>query len=219
LDKKGFYIGRDILETVDTHWLNGPNVWPKELESSVFKDPFLKYYDYLYPLCMTILSILARGMPYGPHVFDQFTQEPCVAVMRPLHYPPQPPSSPKDQLGAGAHTDFGAITLLLTDSHAGLEVFDYTTDRWVGVEPNPEAYIVNIGDMIHRWTNGEYKSNLHRVRNLGAEDRYSIPFFFDGNMDTLLKPFDGSAPFDGKVITADEHMRERFQSTSIDGTS
>jgi isopenicillin N synthase-like dioxygenase len=75
---------------------------------------------------------------------------------------------------------------------------------------------VNIGDMLALWTRNIYKSNTHRVINKGTRDRYSVPFFLDGNCDVELRPFDGSAPDKVKgarAITVEEHMLERFGTT------
>lgn len=104
----------------------------------------------------------------------------------------------------------GAITLLLQDSAGGLEVLDETTNRWHAVLPDPDAYVVNIGDMLSLWTKVIYKSALHRVINKSGGDRYSVPFFFDGNVEVKLRPLDGSEPVGGKVVTVEEHMLERL---------
>lgn len=85
-------------------------------------------------LATTILKVLAAGLPYGPNLFDEFSTDP-LAVMRLLHYPPADAVT----LGAGAHTDFGAITLLLQDEHAGLQVQHPETKEWMPIDPNPAA--------------------------------------------------------------------------------
>jgi isopenicillin N synthase-like dioxygenase len=95
----------------------------------------------------------------------------------------------------------------------GLEVLNDAANEWVPVPPNPDAYVVNIGDMLSIWTKNAYKSATHRVINKSLGDRYSVPFFVDGNTDVKLVPFDGSAPLTGKVITAEEHMLERLGTT------
>lgn len=81
---------------------------------------------------------------------------------------------------------------------------------WHAVAPNPDAYVVNIGDMLSLWTKGIYKSALHRVINTSGGDRYSVPFFFDGNAEVQLRPFDGSEPVGGRVVTVEEHMLQRL---------
>lgn len=153
------------------------------------------------------------AVPYGDDIFVPFVSNDPVCIVRLLHYPPQD-STDARQLGAGAHTDFGAITLLLQDESGGLEVFDHTSNRWVPVAPNPDAYVINIGDMLSLWTKGIYKSTVHRVINRSGRDRYSVPFFFDGNTDVRLAPFDGSEPVGGgRILTSEEHMLERYGTT------
>lgn len=169
------------------------------------------YYAIMHKLCLTVLEVLARGLPYGADVFTDFTSNDAVAVMRLLHYPPAPVVDER-QLGAGAHTDFGAITLLLQDEQSGLQVLNDATGEWIDVLPNPDAYVVNIGDMLDMWTSGKYKSNTHRVLCQNKTDRYSVPFFFDGNLESRLAPLDGSVSQKG-VLTVEEHMMERFAST------
>jgi isopenicillin N synthase-like dioxygenase len=110
--------------------------------------------------------------------------------------------------------------LLLQDEAGGLEVRHPDTGEWTGVEPNGDAYVVNIGDMMDAWTGGEYRSTVHRVVNRSGRDRYSVPFFFDGNPDTRLAPLAqaaGAEPAprsgDVKILTVEEHMLERFGAT------
>jgi isopenicillin N synthase-like dioxygenase len=191
----------------------GPNLWPPAnlLPEPEFRKPMEVYFSAMYKLSLTILDIIAAGMPHGEDVFSEFVSNDAVASIRLLHYPPDK-SNNENQLGAGAHTDFGAITLLLQDQVGGLQVWDYSSENWVDVPPVKDAYVVNVGDMLQMWTSGTYKSSLHRVVNRSGRDRYSVPFFFDGNVDCVLKPLDGSG--EGKQhLTVEQHMRERFGST------
>jgi isopenicillin N synthase-like dioxygenase len=193
----------------------GPNLWPPShlVLEAIFREPMSRYYELMFNLSLTVMDLLAAGLPYGPSVFKEFVSNDAVASIRLLHYPPQDPAA-QNQLGAGAHTDFGAITLLLQDETGGLQVWDYQEKVWVDVQPNRDAYVVNVGDMLQMWTSGKYISSLHRVINRSGTDRYSVPFFFDGNIDCVLKPLDGSAPEKGKEgLTVEGHMRERFSST------
>jgi isopenicillin N synthase-like dioxygenase len=140
--------------------------------------------------------------------------------VRLLHYPPQRDLDDPNQLGAGAHTDFGAITLLLQDTAGGLQVLDHSNPsskeiKWIDVPPHPEAYVVNIGDMLDTWTRGEYKSNVHRVINRSGGHRYSVPFFFDGNLDYVLRPLNGKTDGTAKRPTVESFLKERFKRTYI----
>ena len=177
-----------------------------------FKTPLLEYRELLCGLSMKVMQILAEGLPYGNrNTFDDFCTDP-LAVVRLLHYPPQPDLNDKNQLGAGAHTDFGAITLLMQDSKGGLQVMNQTTGEWIDVPPNPEAYVVNVGDMLDTWTKGEYRSNVHRVINKSGAHRYSVPFFFDGKLDYVLRPLDGSGDTKND-ITVEKFMKKRYNKT------
>lgn len=108
----------------------------------------------------------------------------------------------------------GGITLLLTDEVPGLQVLH--DGVWHDLEPNPEAYIVNVGDALQAFTAGYFKSSTHRVINRSGRERYSVPYFFDGNLDTVLKPLIGGKDKDGKVggyITVEDHLKERLGTT------
>jgi isopenicillin N synthase-like dioxygenase len=217
--KEGFYVGHEIPASdprvLNNAFLMGPNIWPPpELVSELdFKEPMSSYYTQMHALTLKVLDVIAAGMKYEgvAEVFREFTGNDAVASIRLLHYPPDT-GNDKNQLGAGAHTDFGAITLLLQDEVGGLQVWDYVGKEWRDVEPVKEAYVVNVGDMLQMWTSGSYKSSLHRVVNRSGRDRYSVPFFFDGNVDFVLRPLDGSQR-EGGDITVEGHMRERFAST------
>lgn len=196
----------------------GPNLWPP-LSPTTFKEPMSRYYAACEALALKLLDILADTLPYGKDVFKEFTSNDAVASVRLLHYPPDN-SRDERQLGAGAHTDFGAITLLMQDECGGLQVWNAQGETWVDVEPRRDAYVVNVGDMLQMWTSGRYKSGLHRVVNRGGKDRYSVPFFYDGNVDCVLRPLDGKGMAEdggkvggGKWPTVEEHMRWRFAST------
>ncbi|KAH8205383.1 hypothetical protein TruAng_000462 [Truncatella angustata] len=216
IGSQGFYIGQHIPQEdkrAEAHpHLMGPNLFPQEIPEDVLKAPTEQYYSECLSLASKIMEILAKSLPYGNDIFVPFMSNDPVCSIRLLHYPPQK-STDARQLGAGAHTDFGAITLLWQDMSGGLEVLNDRTNEWVPVPPNPDAYVVNVGDMLSIWTKNAYKSAVHRVINKSNKDRYSVPFFVDGNTDVKLLPFDGSEPWTGKVITAEEHMLERLGTT------
>ncbi|KAI0168985.1 Clavaminate synthase-like protein [Hypoxylon sp. FL1284] len=227
--KEGFFVGEHIPDDdarSKAHpYLLGPNLYPPGLPDADLRDPAEAYYGAVFALSCRVLEILARGLPYGDDVFGPFITDDPVCVIRLLHYPPQDEDEvakedKREQLGAGAHTDFGAITLLLQDASGGLEVLDQQSPgggnggRWVPVPADPDAYVVNVGDMLSMWTRGAYRSTVHRVVNRSGRHRYSVPFFFDGGPDVRLAPLDGGAPLDGApILTAEEHMLERYGTT------
>lgn len=109
---------------------------------------------------------------------------------------------------AGAHTDFGGITFLLQQPGTkGLEVWYPPAESWVPVPVTPDSYVVNIGDLVEKWTAGYYRSSLHRVINLGEQHRYSAPFFLNGNMKLEIQSLDGS----GHHFGVREHFMMRLR--------
>ena len=137
------------------------------------------------------LMALALGMPRA--FFDALTTAP-VSTLRLLHY--WPLQNFKKEIGCGAHTDYGLVTLLLQDDVGGLQVLNQSKKNsngadggeWIHVPPIEGALVVNIGDMMHRWTQGVFKSTIHRVVNTANVDRYSCPFFFNPNIDAQIVP-------------------------------
>jgi isopenicillin N synthase-like dioxygenase len=215
---KGYFVGANVPAGAQPPYRDfcHPNIWPSDshIAAEKFRIPLVEYQEQLANLCLVIMQILAEGLSYcTPHTFDEFSTNP-IANVRLLHYPPQPNLSDAEQLGAGAHTDFGAITLLLQDSAGGLQVLNQNTNEWIDVPPNPDGYVVNVGDMLDMWTKGEYRSNVHRVINKSGTHRYSVPFFFDGNVDYRLGPLDGSSNSENGP-TVEEFMKERYRRTGV----
>jgi isopenicillin N synthase-like dioxygenase len=141
-----------------------------------------------------------------------------MVTLRLCRYPPQPEDAGADVFGAGAHTDWGAITILAQDDLGGLEV-QAADVSWMPARPIPGTFIVNLGDMIPRWTNGRYRSNPHRVINANAtgRDRYSIPFFYSPNYHARIEALPGTVP-PGEAprfapCTAGEHLAEMYRRT------
>jgi isopenicillin N synthase-like dioxygenase len=148
-------------------------------------------------------------------------------IARLLYYPPPknarlPPLKPseKEQIGLGAHSDYECFTLLLTSSTPGLEILK-PSGRWHVASHEADAFIVNVADFLMRWTNGLYKSTIHRVVNRSTEARYSVPFFFSVNYDTVVETLP-TCLGEGEVskwkpIRAGEYILERLNSTTKDG--
>jgi isopenicillin N synthase-like dioxygenase len=141
-----------------------------------------------------------------------------MVTLRMVRYPAHPEGADERTFGAGAHTDWGAVTVLTQDAHGGLEV-QMPDGSWVPATPMEGTFVVNLGDMIPRWTNGLYHSNPHRVRNTfsGGAARYSIPFFYEPEYLARIVPVPGTVPA-GEApryvpCTAGEHLQEMYRTT------
>jgi isopenicillin N synthase-like dioxygenase len=216
--KEGFVIGPDIPDDdprVVAGWpLHGMNQWPDGLPVS-WRSLLEGYYAKLDELAGRIMRGLALSLDVDEYHFDGCCRD-ATASLRLLHYPPQPANAGADARGAGAHTDWGAITILLQDDVGGLQVHD-GGDNWIDAPPIPGSFIINLGDLVPRWTNGLYRSTMHRVINKSGRERYSMAFFFDGRGDyvsecipTCLAP--GEVP-KFEPLSVNEHLAEMFRRT------
>ncbi|KAJ5680988.1 hypothetical protein N7536_012127 [Penicillium majusculum] len=193
--KEGFYLGKDL--PLDDEYVlqrrfgQGPNKYPSEVtDAKGFRRIMDEYHDAMIELALAIMKVLARTLGLDEDVFGDFCDHP-VSILRLLHYPPQEVDTSGLERGIGAHTDFGAITMLLQDDTGGLQVWNNLSSEWVDVTPVPGAYVVNLGNMMMRWTNNRYLSNLHRVINTSGKERFSVPFFFSGNPNYTIRCLPG----------------------------
>ena len=178
----GLELAADDPDVAAGKALMGPNQWPASPPE--FAAAMTGFYDALSTCARMLLRPLAVGIGLPEDWFVQRFTKPLArgAVLR---YPPQPPTAPGDQFGTSAHTDYGGITLVWQDQAGGLEVLN-RDGAWVQAAPMPETFVVNIGDLMERWTNHVYASNPHRVTNASGGERYSMALFFDPDFDTVI---------------------------------
>jgi isopenicillin N synthase-like dioxygenase len=214
--KEGFYIGTEA-EPEDPRVLAGeyklgPNQWPAELPQ--FRPLMNRYFLEVGLLGERLMRGIALSLDLEEEYFSDFCKG-ALKRLRLLHYPPQPASAAPGQKGVGAHTDFGGLTILLQDPSGGLQVYDQATSSWLHADPIEGTYVVNLGDLIARWTNDLYRSTLHRVINTSGRDRYSVPFFFHGNPQYVVSCLPNCCAPGQKlnypVATVQQHFEERYQ--------
>lgn len=181
---------------------------------SGFKEQMDAYAAAMRSLGDVILELVARSLDMPDGWFKPFFQSKG-GKLRMIKYPPQPGEAHLNQLGAGAHTDWGAITILAQDDIGGLEVRNVAGD-WIQARPVPDAFVINIGDLMARWSNGIYNSNFHRVKNNNStRDRYSIPFFYDTDPPSIIEAIPTCVTPEHPALyptcTANEHVVDMFE--------
>jgi isopenicillin N synthase-like dioxygenase len=133
----------------DEAWAYSPNLWPAALPG--LRPAWTAYYDAMRDLGDRLMSLFARGLGLPPGFFAGYTGQGANAL-RAINYPARDADPLPGQLRAGPHTDYGTLTILRQDAVGGLEVLD-PGGAWTGVEPVPGAFVINIGDLMARWTN------------------------------------------------------------------
>ena len=178
-----FPFAADDPDVVAGKPLIGVNQWPQgeEVWRSVLED----YYRTLFEVGQRVLEGFALALDAPRTYFRDLYKRPLVRT-RLLHYPPQPEGSGEDQFGAAPHTDWGCMTLLWQDQVGGLQVRN-RAGQWIDAPYIEGTFVVNIGDMLERWSNDLFVSTPHRVVNASGRERYSIPMFYDPDFDTAVE--------------------------------
>lgn len=181
-----------------------------------FRRVALRLFVECHALGCRLLEHLGRSLELEPGFFCQRHRGEGV-TLRFLHYPANLPRRTGAQLGAGEHTDYGSITLLLQDDVGGLEVQD-VQGRWVAAPQVEDAILVNAGDLLERWTNGCVRSTRHRVLPVtGSRDRHSLVLFVDPDPDVEIACIPSCVTADRPArhppITAREHILQKLTAT------
>ncbi|PZU56276.1 isopenicillin N synthase family oxygenase [Sphingobium terrigena] len=197
-DHREYYnIGRFDIDETDPYFTSEtakrifhPNIWP-DADVPGFKPALVAYYHEMEKLAELLMELCARALKLPPDWFaDKIDKHITNMVIS--NYPDQPEELEAGQLRAGAHTDYGGLTILKTeDKPGGLQV--QTSDgRWEPVPIVPGAFIINLGDLMAQWTNDEWVSTMHRVINpprdqgIGSR-RQSLVFFHQPNYDAVIE--------------------------------
>jgi polar amino acid transport system ATP-binding protein len=211
--KEGLYFGTE-LSPDDPRVragvpLHGMNLYPG---IPGFRDILVRYLDSVTTLGQCLLAAIARGLGLPRDYFlEHYTRDPTV-LFRIFNYPPAPSA---EDLGVGAHTDYGLLTLLHQDEIGGLEVWH--RERWLPAPPVPDSFVCNVGDMLERLTAGRYVSALHRVRNLTVHGRISMPLFLDPSFAAVLQPI-SPAPQRPAGVGSSRDRWDGLDLTTLSGT-
>ncbi len=208
----GFHMPADHPEVLAGKPLRGPNRHPDLPGWAALLE---QHYEDMQDLARTLLRAMAMALDIDRDFFDARFHEP-ISVLRMIHYPPRHTATSADQQGAGAHTDYGCITLLYQDDAGGLQV-RARDGEWIDAPPIAGSFVVNIGDMMARWSNDRYTSTPHRVTSPLGVDRYSMPFFAEPHPDTQIDCLPNCSSADNpprySPVTSAEYLLSRFADT------
>ena len=170
--------------------LVGPNNWPEDLPE--LRLAVWPYYQAVLEVAADLLRAVAVSLGLEPGFFAARYRRPLGRGQL-VFYPPHPEGAEVPNFGAAPHCDFGCLTLLLQDHNGGLEVRDHG-GAWRAAPPLEGTLVVNIGDLLARWSNDRFRSTLHRVVNRSGRRRLSIPVFYDPDSDAVIDPRDMGLP-------------------------
>jgi len=164
--------------------MHGKIPWPSAMPD--LKPRMMAYYDKVNELGYEMLKLFELALGLRDHELREFFKKDMNSL-RLLHYPPQKPDEDGVHLGARAHTDTNAFTILAQDANGGLEIRN-RDNEWVAVPPIAGTLVVNVGEVLKVWSDGIFSSTLHRVINRSGRRRFSIPFFMYPSYDALIQP-------------------------------
>lgn len=196
-----------------------PNIWPER--PPALRAIFTEYYRVMERLAASLMRVLALALDLPEDFFCDKTDR-HISGIRVVNYPEQSEAPVAGQLRAGAHSDYGALTILRAENApGGLQVFN-RLGQWVDVEPEDDAFVINLGDLMMHWTNDRWISTLHRVMNpprhraLGSR-RQSIVFFYQPNYDAVVECLPSCCgpghPARYAPVTCGEHRLRKFLRT------
>lgn len=209
--KESFVWGLDVPEDdadcLAGNRMHGPNRWPAFLPE--MRPTLNAYFDAAQTCGRMLLGAFAASLGVAPDYFNARFAKP-VSRGTLIYYPPQDPSAGEEQFGVAPHTDYGVMTLLHQDQTGGLQV-RAKSGEWVMAHPIPGTLVINVGDLLARWTNDRFNSTDHRVVNASGRERYSIAVFLDPDYDTPIVPVtQAGETAHYPPVTCGEYILSRF---------
>lgn len=169
----GVDLPLDDPDVVAGRPLHGPNQWP--VDHLWLRAACEAYFREMVRLSSHLFELIAVSLGLRRDYFLPYSRKTMTKTLL-FHYPPQAPNSDDDLMGVVSHTDYGMVTILAQDPVGGLEL-QKLDGEWIGAPYIPGTFVINLGDLMQRWTNDVYRSNLHRVINRRGRERYSIATF------------------------------------------
>jgi len=206
----GLELSEDDPDVKAGQPLRGPNNWPDFMPE--LRAAMSAYYEAVGCCGADLLKAIAHSLGMGVDFFiDRYRKR--LQRTQLIYYPPQSAEMGPHQFGVAPHTDFGCITLLWQDNNSGLEVLNRASKSWISATPIEGTLVVNVGDLLARWTNDRYTSTPHRVINRSGYERFSIATFYDPDFNAMVDPCDlDISPAERRYepITAGQHIVNRL---------
>jgi isopenicillin N synthase-like dioxygenase len=206
------------MDDDDERAVHASNQWPAALPA--MQREWEAYYRAHASLAARLMEVFALALGLPDNFFRRFIDRHGSA-MRMVRYPALSTPPTDGQLRAGAHSDYGTLTILRVDGEPGLEI-QGRDGTWTAVQSPGDGLIVNLGDLMERWTNDRWRSTMHRVvaRPDGpTPERWSIPFFHNANWDAIVECLptclgSGEQP-KYPPVSAGAHLMGKFRSTVV----
>lgn len=185
-----------------------PTPWP---DLSGFREAWRVYYSEMESLAARVMQVFAAALNLPDDFFAPHIDAP-ISALRALHYPATTGAAEAGQQRAGAHSDYGSLTILLPQPGSrGLEI-ETPGGGWEEVPAEPGCFVINIGDLMARWTADRWVSTLHRVvAHSGQPARQSLAFFHQPNWFAEIVPLDGSDAY--PPVFSGPYLMDKFRAT------
>jgi isopenicillin N synthase-like dioxygenase len=217
--KESLSVGPDcaanaISASSDDAWIRSTSLWPEHPPR--LRKSWTAYYQALAAVSEHLMSVMAIALNLPADFFEPLIDRP-ITSMRALNYPAVDTGAIEpDALRAGAHSDYGTLTILRTDDVPGLQIKS-ADGSWIDIAPNPNNFVVNLGDSIAQWTNDRWRSTVHRVTAADPSARQSMAFFHMANWDATIECLPtcverGTEP-KHEPVEAGPWLMRKFQST------
>lgn len=209
--KESFIFGYEDVDgvTPEDHPLRGANRWPEFMPA--IQEQALAFFQAAHEVAHHLMRGFAIGLGQDENFFLRTTAMPMSRASF-VYYPPQDAALGPEQFGVGPHTDFGVLTVLCQDEVGGLQVRN-AGGEWVTAPPIPGTLVVNVGDLLARWTNDVYRSTPHRVVNSSGRERLSLVLAYDPEPETVIDPralFGADVDTSYDPVTSGDYLIRRF---------
>lgn len=201
-------IPKNIKDPAAYEFCYQPTLWPKIDE---FEKTWETYYAAMEDLAKRIMAAFAEALGLESSYFDRFISNP-ISALRALHYPTTTDAIIEKQQRAGAHTDYGSLTILLPQvGTTGLQI--KKKNSWIDVPALEDCLIINIGDLMELWTAGRWVSTLHRViARPNQPPRKSLAYFHQPDWDSIINPINSD---NYESVVSGPYLMDKFKSTNL----